>query len=86
MCIRDSRETGTGRSDLILYQNDLFVNAVIMEFKVCKANEAADKAAERALRQIDERDYAREARDMGYSNIIKFGVAFKSKVCYAVTE
>ena len=81
-----NRETGTGRSDLILYQNDLFVNAVIMEFKVCKANEAADKAAERALRQIDERDYAREARDMGYSNIIKFGVAFKSKVCYAVTE
>ena len=81
-----NRETGTGRSDLILYQQDRFINAVILEFKVCRGNEAADAAAERALKQIDERDYAAEARELGYSNIIKYGIAFKGKICYAVTE
>ena len=80
-----NRETGTGRSDLILYQKDRFINAVIIEFKVCGKNEAIDDAARRALKQIDERDYAAEAREQGYRNIIKYGIAFKDKVCFAVT-
>ena len=80
-----NRETGTGRSDLILYQKDRFINAVIIEFKVCGKNEAIDDAARRALKQIDERDYAAEAREQGYRNIIKHGIAFKDKVCFAVT-
>ena len=81
-----NRETGSGRSDLILYQNDRFINAVIMEFKVCRANEEITAAAQRALRQIDERDYAAEARGIGYKNIIKYGIAFKDKICFAITE
>ena len=80
-----NRETGTGRSDLILYQKDRFINAVIIEFKVCGKNEAIDDAARRALKQIDERDYAAEAREQGYRNIIKYGIAFKDKLCFAVT-
>ena len=81
-----NRETGSGRSDLILYQNDRFINAVIMEFKVCRANEEITAAAQRALRQIDERDYAAEARGIGYKNIIKYGIAFKDKICFAIAE
>lgn len=81
-----NRETGSGRSDLILYQNDRFINAVIMEFKVCRTNEEITAAAQRALRQIDERDYAAEARGIGYKNIIKYGIAFKDKICFAITE
>ena len=81
-----NRETGNGRSDLILYQNDRFINAIIMEFKVCRADEEVDTAAKRALLQINDRDYASEARNRGYRNIIKYGVAFKDKVCYAVVE
>lgn len=81
-----NREAGSGRSDLILYQNDRFINAVIMEFKVCRANEEITAAAQRALRQIDERDYAAEARGIGYKNIIKYGIAFKDKICFAIAE
>ncbi|MGN0183006.1 MAG: AAA family ATPase [Candidatus Ornithomonoglobus sp.] len=81
-----NRETGNGRSDLILYQQDSAQNAIILEFKVCKGNEKADTAANRALRQINDCDYAAEARSQGYRNIIKYGVAFKDKVCYAVVE
>ena len=42
-----------------------------------------DEAAERALKQIEERGYDAEARELGYRNIIKYGVAFRGKVCYA---
>ena len=47
--MKSNRETGNGRSDLILYQQDSAQNAVILEFKVCRANEPADEAAKRAL-------------------------------------
>lgn len=84
--VESNRETGDGRSDLVLYQQDVAQNAVILEFKVCGKNETADEAAKRALKQINDRDYASKARKDGYKNIIKYGVAFKGKMCYAIVE
>ena len=84
--VESNRETGDGRSDLVLYQQDVAQNAVILEFKVCGKNETADDAAKRALKQINDRDYASKAREDGYKNIIKYGVAFKGKMCYAIVE
>ena len=84
--MKSNRETGDGRSDLMLYQQDSSQNAIILEFKVCRDNEKADEGARRALRQINDMDYAAEAREQGYKNILKYGVAFKNKVCYAVVE
>lgn len=81
-----NRETGNGRSDLILYQQDCSQNAIILEFKVCRGDEMADAAAKRALQQINDWNYAARARSQGYKNIIKYGVAFKDKMCYAVVE
>lgn len=84
--VESNRETGDGRSDLVLYQQDVAQNAVILEFKVCGKNETADEAAKCALKQINDRDYASKAREDGYKNIIKYGVAFKGKMCYAIVE
>lgn len=84
--MKSNRETGNGRSDLILYQQDRFINAIIIEFKICKADEEVDEGAKRALKQINDMDYAAEARAQGYRNILKYGVAFKNKVCCAVFE
>lgn len=84
--VESNRETGDGRSDLVLYQQDVAQNAVILEFKVCGKNETADEAAKRALKQINDRDYASKAREEGYKNIIKYGVAFKGKMCYTIVE
>lgn len=84
--VESNRETGDGRSDLVLYQQDVAQNAVILEFKVCGKNETADEAAKRALKQINDRDYESKAREDGYKNIIKYGVAFKGKMCYAIVE
>ena len=84
--VESNRETGDGRSDLVLYQQDVAQNAVILEFKVCGKNETADEAAKRALKQINDRDHESKAREDGYKNIIKYGVAFKGKMCYAIVE
>ena len=81
-----NRESGSGRYDLILYQQDEAQNAVILEFKVCGKNEKAKTAAERALKQINDRGYDTEAKNQGYKRIIKYGIAFKGKMCYAVVE
>ena len=64
--VESNRETGDERSDLVLYQQDVAQNAVILEFKVCGKNETADDAAKRALKQINDRDYASKAREDGY--------------------
>ena len=84
--VESNRETGDERCYLVLYQQDVAQNAVILEFKVCGKNETADDAAKRALKQINDRDYASKAREDGYKNIIKYGVAFKGKMCYAIVE
>lgn len=69
-----------------MYLQDVAQNAVILEFKVCVKNETADDATKCALKQINDRDYASKAREEGYKNIIKYGVAFKGKMCYAIVE
>ena len=61
-----------------------FEYAIILEFKVADDNERIDNAAKRALTQINEKRYDAEAVQMGYKNIIKYGIAFKDKVCYTV--
>ena len=35
----------------------------------------------KALRQIDERDYARELEDDGYAMVYRYGIAFCGKDC-----
>ena len=84
--LKSNRETGEGRSDIVIYQQDRRQTAIIIELKICPKNEFVDDAAKRALEQINERDYAMEARETGYKEIIKYGVAFKNKMCYAIVE
>ena len=84
--IESNKETGNGRSDIIIYQQDRPINAVILEFKVCGKTEFIEDAAKRALNQINDKYYAREAINLGYKNILKYGIAFKDKACYAVVE
>ena len=38
-------------------------NAVILECNVCSKNEKADEVAKRALKQINDRDYASKAKE-----------------------
>ena len=69
-----------------MFQKDRPQNAVILELKMCRDNEFIEDAAKRALNQINDKRYDAEAVQMGYKNIIKYGIAFKDKVCYSVIE
>ena len=84
--IKSNREAGDGRYDIAIYQQDRFLTAIILEFKICQDGEEPAKTAQAALDQINEKRYDAEALDRGYKNIIKYGIAFKNKVCYAVVE
>ena len=77
---------GNGRSDIAIYQKDRPQNAVIIELKVCRNDEFLENSAKKALAQINEKRYYAEAVRKGYKNILKYGVTFKDKVCYAVVE
>lgn len=79
--VESNRETGNGRSDIILYQEGYEDNAIILELKICKKTDNIRQRAADALKQINERDYAAEAHSLGYVNIIKYGIAFKGKFC-----
>ncbi|MCL2102100.1 MAG: ATP-binding protein, partial [Fibromonadales bacterium] len=76
--VKSNRESGDGRSDLVLYGMD---KAVIFELKVVEKFKEMPALCEDALRQIEERNYAAYWDDEGYTNIIKYGVAFYKKRC-----
>lgn len=84
--LESNRETGDGRCDIALYQQNKADNAVIIELKLCMENEMIEDGCKRALKQINDRRYSSEAERRGYRNIIKYGIAFKDKLCGAICE
>jgi len=84
--VKSNRESGDGRSDLVLYSaNGIDDKAVIFEFKRAKEFGGLPAACEDALRQIDEKNYAAYWNEEGYKNILKYGIGFYKKRC-AVEE
>jgi hypothetical protein len=76
-----NRESGKGRSDIALCAATRRGKAVIFELKVASEYSALPAACAEALRQIEERDYAAHWKREGYSDILKYGVAFYRKDC-----
>jgi hypothetical protein len=80
--VQSNRESGDGRSDLVLYSaNGRDNKAVIFEFKVAPKAKMLSDACENALKQIEEKNYAAYWDDEGYEDIIKYGVGFHRKRC-----
>ena len=71
-----NRESGNGRYDILVERHDI---CVVFELKACEKNETPEKAAQRALEQIDTRRYG---LDVGKDKkLVKVGVGFKGKNC-----
>jgi len=80
--VKSNRESGHGRSDLVMYSvNGIDNKAVIFEFKPTKKFEGLPAACEDALKQIEENDYAAYWDKEGYKNIVKYGIGFYKKRC-----
>lgn len=79
--VLSNRESGTGRPDILLKYPSVRGKAVIIEIKVAKTYQELEQKCDEALRQIEDRKYEEELRQEGYSDILKYGVAFYRKEC-----
>jgi len=80
--VKSNRESGHGRSDLVMYSvNGIDDKAVIFELKPAKKFNELPTACEDALNQIEENDYAAYWDKEGYKNIVKYGIGFYKKRC-----
>ena len=79
--IKSNRESGFGRYDVMLIPKDIHKRALIMEFKKVnlRTKETIEQAADRALQQIHEKQYATELRMAGIAHIVELGIAFAGK-------
>jgi hypothetical protein len=79
--VKSNRESGNGRGDLFIMPTSIKKTAVIIEVKVANIATDMEKMCIEALKQIDEKKYDQELSQIGYSNILKYGVAFYRKDC-----
>ena len=79
--VLSNRESGNGRPDILLKYPSVRGKAVILEIKVSKTYQGLEEKCREALRQIEEQKYEEALRQEGYSQILKYGVAFYRKEC-----
>ena len=78
--VRSNRESGLGRFDIMLIPRTKSMPGFIYEFKHTNDKNAdLNTLADDALKQINEKKYDTELSDLGISDIIKIGIAFRGK-------
>ena len=83
--VNSNDEVGDGRADIILEKgvNDL---GIVIELKVVKDIEKLDDACQRALKQIEDKDYAADLKGHKVNKILAYGIAFCGKKCKVIVE
>ena len=90
--VKSNRESGKGRYDIVLkpHGNRRYLPGIIMEIKYCKPSKSKnpnpkrqqarlEREANKALEQIEEKQYAAEMNAEGITDIIRYGAAFTGK-------
>ena len=80
--VKSNAESGFGYSD-ILVEVPKNRTGIVIELKYAEDGNM-DAACEKALQQIEDRDYAAKLKDYGMRNIIKYGIACYKKNCKVV--
>ncbi|MDR0909239.1 MAG: ATP-binding protein [Spirochaetaceae bacterium] len=79
--VKSNRETGNGRSDIMVYSTLDKSFAAILELKTAPDLLHLSAACDAALTQISEKNYAAELHNLLFTDIHKFGIAFCGKEC-----
>ena len=77
--VKSNREHGEGRSDVVVYNMEKR-QVAIFEAKYAKTLGGLEASCEAALRQIEDRQYAKDFAD-DYDDILCYGIAFYKKRC-----
>ena len=83
--VASNRESGKGRSDIIVERKDRKIGFVV-EIKNVREEEELDAACEKALMQIEEKQYAQPLRRYRVKEIFAYGIAFWEKDCKVVMK
>ena len=84
MCSSDL--SGDGRYDICLQPRVEHLPGIIIELKAEKECSKLPELAQKALKQIEDRQYDIELRDHGIQTILKYGVAFSGKAVKVVSS
>ena len=79
--VKSNRETGNGRSDIMVKSPSLRGRSFIVEVKVSDSIDDLENDAQKALQQIYDKRYMEELRTEGYRKIDCYGIAFYRKDC-----
>ena len=79
--VKSNRESGNGRSDIMVKSPSLRGRSFIVEVKVSDSIDDLEKDAEKALQQIYDKRYMEELSTEGYRKIDCYGIAFYRKDC-----
>ena len=79
--VKSNREAGNGRFDLAVKSPSLRGRAFVIELKVSADIDSLEADAEKAVRQVYDRQYMDELRREGYKDIACYGIAFYRKDC-----
>ncbi len=79
--VKSNRESGNGRSDIIVKSPSLRGRSFIVEVKVSDSVDDLENDAEKALQQIYDKRYMEELRTEGYRKIDCYGISFYRKDC-----
>mgnify|MGYP000573660478 CR=1 FL=1 len=77
--VRSNRESGLGRSDVLIIPREPGQPGVVLELKVRRSGQTLAQAATDGLQQIARQDYAAELRAHGAAPIHELAVAFDGK-------
>ena len=78
--VQSNRETGDGRSDIIVEKDD-YKLGFVSEIKAVRDERQMEQACDEAMRQIESRNYADMLRKDGIGQIIAYGIVFCGKKC-----
>ncbi|SCI41958.1 Predicted AAA-ATPase [uncultured Eubacterium sp.] len=82
--IKSNAESGIGYSD-ILVEVPTNRTGIVIEIKYAEDGDL-DVACEKALKQIEEKDYVAKLKQDGMKNFIKYGIACFKKICKVKVE
>ena len=83
--VSSNRETGKGRSDIIVERKDRKIGFVV-EVKNVREEEELDAACEKAMNQIEEKQYVQPLRRYRVKEIRAYAIAFWDKECRVVMK
>ncbi len=79
--IVSNRESGQGRTDLVMKEPKFRGKAIIFELKIAHSFDEMEDKCREALAQIEEKKYEEGLRSEGCREVLKYGACFFKKGC-----